>query len=41
MKLATKTRNNRYEWMLLSTGLVSLGACAQWLLLFGELPWLP
>ena len=41
MKSATTASHNRYEWLLLSTGLISLGACAQWLLLFGELPWLP
>ena len=41
MKLANNTRDSRYEWLMLSTGLASLGACAEWLLLFGELPWLP
>lgn len=33
------TVRNRYEWLLPSLSVLALGLCAQWLMLFGGLPW--
>lgn len=38
MKATTQTRN-RYQWLFAPLSTVLLGLAAQWLLLFGDLPW--
>jgi hypothetical protein len=38
MKAKTDT-HNRYQWLFVSLSTLTLGLCAQWLLLFGGMPW--
>jgi hypothetical protein len=31
--------DTHYQWLFVSLSMLTLGLCAQWLLLFGDLPW--
>lgn len=36
---AKVAHHERYEWLFVSLGTLSLGLCAEWLMLFGEAVW--